>query len=165
MFCSGCGRALEPAQTVCPQCGRPVAPPVPPVPGFEFVVDNYAGKIKVLGILWLVYAGITLVFGFIGMAILHAIFNGGTGPWEHGPVPHIWFFPALLPFVWALVAGRAILAAAAGWGLLKHTPWGRILAIVVAIISLIKFPLGTALGIATLIILVGARNWSLYEQL
>ena len=37
MFCSGCGQALNPGQTVCPQCKRPVAPLAPPVPGFEYV--------------------------------------------------------------------------------------------------------------------------------
>ena len=36
---------------------------VPPVPGFEFVLAAYASKVRVLGILWLVYAGISLIFG------------------------------------------------------------------------------------------------------
>jgi hypothetical protein len=165
MFCSGCGRTLEQGQAVCPQCNRPVAPQLPPVPGFEFAVAGYASKIRVLGILWLVYAGISLLFGMVGMAFLHSIFSGGTGPWAHGPMPHAWFAPALLRFAWIFVLGRAILAAVAGWGLLERTQWGRIVAIVVAILCLVRLPLGTALGIATLIILMGTRNWSLYEEL
>ena len=165
MFCSGCGRVLEQGQVVCPQCNRPVAPQMPSVPGFEYVLAAYAGKIKVLGVLWLVYAGITLLFGLIGMAILHSIFNGGTGPWAHEPMPHIWFFPTLIHLTWIFVVGRALLAAVAGWGLLERTQWGRIVAIVAAILCLIRIPLGTALGIATLIILMGQRNWSLYEEL
>jgi hypothetical protein len=36
---------------------------------------------------------------------------------------------------------------------------------VVSILSLIKFPFGTALGIATLVILLGYRNSALYDQL
>ncbi len=165
MFCSGCGRTLVQGQVVCPQCNRPVAAQVPPVPGFEFVLAAYASKIRVLGILWLVYAGISLLFGLVGMAILHSIFSGGTGPWGHGPMPNMWFFPGLLRFAWLFVVGRAVLAAVAGWGLLERTQWGRIVAIVAAILCLIRFPLGTALGIATLIILIGARNWALYEEL
>ncbi len=165
MFCSGCGRTLAQGQVVCPQCNRPVAAQVPPVPGFEFVLAAYASKIRVLGILWLVYAGITLFFGLIGVAILHAIFAGGMGPWGHGPMPQMWFFPGLLRFAWLFVVGRAALAAVAGWGLLEKTQWGRIVAIVAAILCLIRFPLGTALGIATLIILIGTRNWALYEDL
>jgi hypothetical protein len=165
MFCSGCGCTLAQGQVVCPQCNRPVAPQLPPVPGFEFVVAAYASKIRVLGILWLVYAGISLLFGMVGMAVLHSIFSGGTGPWANGPMPHAWFAPALLRFAWVFILGRSILAAVAGWGLLERTLWGRIVAIVAAILCLVRLPLGTALGIATLIILIGTRNWSLYEEL
>lgn len=165
MFCSGCGRSLAPGQVVCPQCNRPVAPQVPPVPGFEFALAAYASKIRVLGVLWLVYSGITLLFGLVGMAILHSIFSGGAGPWGHGPMPNMWFFPGLLRFAWIFVVGRAALAAVAGWGLLERAPWGRIVAIIAAILSLVHIPFGTAIGIATLIILMGARNWALYEDL
>ena len=42
---------------------------------------------------------------------------------------------------------------------------GPFVAIVAAILSLIKFPFGTAIGIWTLIMLLGYRNSSLYEQL
>lgn len=165
MYCSGCGRSLEQGQVICPQCNRPVAQAVPPVPGFELVLAGYAGKIRVLGILWLVYAGISMLFGFIGMAFLHSIFSGSTGPWAHGPLPHAWFLPGLLTLAWPFILGRSVLAAIAGWGLLERTQWGRILAIIAAILSLVRIPLGTALGIATLIILIGTRNWMLYEEL
>jgi hypothetical protein len=165
MFCSGCGRALEQGQVICPQCNRHVAPQLPPVPGFEFVVAAYASKIRVLGILWLVYAGISLLFGMVGMAVLHSIFSAHGAPWMQGHGPQMWFFPGLLRFAWVFILGRSILAAVAGWGLLERTQWGRIVAIVAAILCLVRLPLGTALGIATLIILIGTRNWSLYEEL
>ncbi len=165
MFCSGCGRALESGQVVCPQCNRPVAPQVPPVPGFEFVLAAYASKIRVLGILWLVYAGITLIFGFVGLAFAHAFLSGGFGPFANGHGPQMWFFPGLLRFAWLFTSGRAILAAVAGWGLLERALWGRIVAIIAAVLCLVHPLLGTAIGIATLIILIGQRNWSLYEEL
>jgi hypothetical protein len=60
---------------------------------------------------------------------------------------------------------RAALAIAAGWGLMEHTQWGRMVAIIAAIFSLLKFPFGTALGIWTLVVLLGYRNSSLYDQL
>jgi len=163
MFCSGCGHALAQGQIVCPQCNRPVAPQVPPVPGFEFLLAGYASKVRVLGILWLVYAGITLIFGIVGLAFAHA-FLSGFGPFAHSHVPQTWFFPGLLRFAWLFMVGRAVLAAVAGWGLLERTQWGRIVAIIASILSLIRIPLGTALGIATLIILIGARNWTLYDE-
>jgi hypothetical protein len=156
---------LEQGQIVCPQCNRPVAPAVPPVPGFEFALAGYASKVRVLGILWLVYAGITLVFGIVGLAFAHAFLSGGFGPFAHSHVPQTWFFPGLLSIAWVFMLGRTVLAVVAGWGLLERSQWGRIVAIIAAILCLIRIPLGTALGIATLIILIGARNWMLYDEL
>ena len=48
---------------------------------------------------------------------------------------------------------------------LERAPWGRVVAIVAAILCLLKFPFGTAMGIWTLIVLLGYRNSTLYEQL
>lgn len=173
MYCSGCGQALTQGQTFCPNCGRPVAPmpPIgpPPVPGLEVQLDSYASKIKALGVLWFVYAGVWLLVSLAGIAFMKAIMFGGFGPWMHpwmhGTPPPYWLFPAILPFVWLFVALRTALALAAGWGLLHHAGWGRIVAIIAAILNLIKFPFGTALGIFTLVVLLGYQNTRLYEQI
>ena len=170
MYCSGCGQAMEPGQGFCPKCGRAiapnaVAPMVFPMPDPQFVLANYAGKVRVLGILWLVYAGLSTILGFAGLAFAHAFFSGAFGTWMHGPMPPTWVFPAILHFAWLMLALRGILAAVAGWGLLERTEWGRIVAIIAAIVCLIKIPFGTALGVATLIILLGYRNSMLYEQM
>ena len=170
MFCSGCGQSLAPGQAFCSQCGRPVGVPVPPVPGLEFQLDSYAGKVKLLSIFWFIYAGLNLVLGFAGLAIMRAFFSGQFapwmhGPWAHGPMPPEFLGSALIPLVWAFLILRVGLALLAAWGLLAHTRWGRILAIIVAILSILKFPFGTAMAIWTLIVLLGYRNARLYEQL
>lgn len=165
MFCSGCGHALEPGGAFCLQCGRPAAPAVPPPPGLDYQLASYAGKVRVLGILWIVYAGISLLLGFAGLAFAKAFLFGGFGPWMHGPMSPNWFESAWFHLVWVLLSVRVILCVVAGWGLLERTQWGRVVAIVAAIVCLIRIPLGTALGIATLIILLGYRNSALYEQL
>jgi hypothetical protein len=165
MFCSHCGTALPVGQSVCPQCHQPVPPLVPPVPGFEFQLAGYAGKVRTLGIFWIVYAFLSLALGIAGISFAKALFAGNFGPWANGDMPQAWFFPVAMHFVMLFIIGRAALCAVAGWGLMEHAAWGRILAIVVAILSLIKFPFGTALGIFTLVILLGYRNSSLYEQL
>jgi hypothetical protein len=167
MYCSGCGTALAPGLPACPQCGRPAVPPVPPVPAFEYQLENYRGRLRVLSILWFVYGGLTLVMGFTGLAFARAFFMGGFGPWMNGPMhggPPGWM-PMAMHFAWVMVAGRALLAVVAGWGLMEHAEWGEIAAIVVAILSLIHIPFGTALGIWTLVMLLGYRNSTLYEQL
>ena len=169
MFCSGCGQALTPGQGFCPQCGRPVAPMTPPVPGFDVELDSYDRKVKALAIVWFVYAGLALLTGFAGIAFLKAFFFGGPGPWMHpwfhGPMPPSWIFPAIVQFVWIMLVLRAGLAVAAGWGLLQRAQWGRIVAIIAAIFSILKFPFGTALAIWTLVVLLGYRNSTLYEHL
>jgi hypothetical protein len=48
---------------------------------------------------------------------------------------------------------------------MERTDWGRIVAIVAAFLILLKFPFGTALGIWTLVTLLGYRNTTLYQQL
>jgi len=169
MYCSGCGHALAPGQPVCPQCGRPVAPVVPPVPGLQFQIASYAGKIRVLSIVWFVYAAFSLLTGMAGLAFAHAFlsnhFGGwGHGPWSYGPGPE-WFGPAMLHFAWIFLVLRSCLAVAAGWVLMERSKWGRVLAIVAAFFSLLRFPFGTALGIWTLVLLLGYQNTTLYEQL
>ena len=175
MFCSGCGQLLESGRSFCPRCGKPATqaeqmnpavPPVPgPVPDFDLLVRNYAGKVKVLAILWFVYAALSVLAGFAGLAFLRAFASGSFGSWMGASAPPSWVFPSIVHFVWIAIVIRAILAVIAGWGLLERTQWGRVIAIVAAIFALIRFPLGTALGIATLVILLGGRNSALYERI
>jgi len=165
MFCSGCGQALTPGQAFCAHCGRPLAAVVPPVPGLQFQLESYAGKVRLLSIFWFIYAGLSLVLAFAGLSFAHAILSGAFGPWARGPMPPNIFGPAFLHFIWIILTLRVALTVAAAWGLLQHAPWGRILAVVVAVLSLIHFPIGTALGIWTMMVLLGYRNSSLYEQL
>jgi hypothetical protein len=170
MFCSGCGQALAQGQAVCTQCGRPVAPVVPPVPGLQFQLENYAGKIRALTLVWFLYAAYSLLFGLAGLTFAHSFFSNHFGPWGHGPwangsIPPDWFGQAIFHFAWVALMIRVGLALVAAWGLHERTQWGRIVAIVAAILNLIHPPLGTALGIWTLVVLLGYRNTTLYEQL
>jgi hypothetical protein len=175
MFCSGCGQPLTPGQSICPQCNRPVTPSVPLVAGLEFQLANYAGKVKALSVVWFIYAGFSILSGFIGLAFADAILAGRFGPWasEHwmnGPMTHSPVFPfffgrAILHFAWVAVLIRTGLAFAAGWGLMERAQWGRIVAIIAAFLSILKFPIGTAIGIFTLVVLMGYRNTRLFDQL
>jgi hypothetical protein len=142
---------------------------VPPIPGLQFQVESYAGKVKALSIVWFIYAAFSLLTGIAALTFAQAFFANhfgawGHGPWSNGPGPE-WLGPALLHFVWVVLMVRTGLALVAAWGLLERTQWGRIVAIVAAFLSLLKFPFGTALGIWTLVVLLGYRNTTLYEQL
>jgi hypothetical protein len=140
------------------------------VPGIQFQLESYAGKVKALSVVWFIYAGLSVSTGIIGLAFANAFMGGRFGywmhgPWAHGPMPPMWFLPAAMHVAWIFLVVRAGLALAAGWGLWERSPWGRIVAIVAAFLSLLKFPFGTALGIWTLVVLMGYRNTTLYEQL
>jgi hypothetical protein len=170
MYCSGCGLALAPGQAACPKCGRSAMAPVPPMPGLAFQLESFAGKVRALGVVWLIYAAVALVTGIAGLAFANAFFSGHFapwmyGPWGHGPMPPMGLGPVILRFAWVFLLVRVGLAALAGWGLLERTQWGRIVAIVAAILCLLKFPFGTAMGIWTLVVLLGYRNSTLYDQL
>lgn len=170
MYCSACGQALVPGQPVCPQCGRPLAAPVPSVPNFDFQLNNYANRVRALSMVWYIYGGISMVFSLLGLAFANAFFHGNFGPWAHGPWAHgpwnpDFFGPAFIHFAFAMVMVRSALAIIAGWGLMERTQWGRVVAIVAGVLSLIRIPIGTALGIWTLVTLLGYRNTTLYDQL
>jgi len=51
----------------------------------------------------------------------------------------------------------------AGYGLLNYKSWARILSIILAILNLILFPIGTALGIYTLIIMFNEETKALFR--
>jgi hypothetical protein len=156
MFCSTCGQPLAPGQPVCANCGHPVAAVIPPVPNFGFQVQNYSSRVRALSIVWFIYGGLSLTVGLLGMAFAHSFFHGGFGPWGGGFGPGWWWGPALMRFAWSILIVRSALALLAGWGLMERTA---------AIFSLIRIPIGTALGIWTLVTLLGYRNTTLYDQL
>jgi ABC-type glycerol-3-phosphate transport system permease component len=78
----------------------------------------------------------------------------------HGPS---WM--ALLPIVVTVTVVMAGLAVLAGYSLLNRKPWGRMLAIVLAVLALFKFPVGTALGIYTLWVLAPMNSAAEYDSI
>jgi hypothetical protein len=56
----------------------------------------------------------------------------------------------------SLMALLALPGIAAGYGLLKRREWGRVLAIIVAVLGLVNFPIGTLIGVYVL--------WVLFQQ-
>jgi hypothetical protein len=71
----------------------------------------------------------------------------------------------MLPFIATMIAVSAGLALLVGYSLLTRRPWGRTLAIIVAILSLLKIPFGTAIGIYTLWVLAPADSGAEYDSI
>jgi hypothetical protein len=65
-----------------------------------------------------------------------------------------------------LVLLKAAVGFFSGWGLLQHEPWARVLSLVLGFIVLItNIPIGTALGVYTLWVLLPAQSDEDYHQL
>lgn len=105
--------------------------------------------ISLIGILWIVMGGLSLLFGLMGFLLLFGISfipdMGREAPFILRTIGTI------AVFFFALFGLPKIIA---GIGLLKKKEWGRVLTLIVSFISLLNFPLGTALGVYSIIILV-----------
>lgn len=76
----------------------------------------------------------------------------------------IWLRP-LLTSIGSITLLKAAAGFFAGWGLLQRESWARILALVVGFLALLNVPLGTALGIYTLWVLLPGQSDQEYREL
>ena len=103
--------------------------------------------VAILGWLYVVGHAIFLVIGaFVFLLLI------GLAPLTGEPEP-MWVLTLVGTTVGLLMAALGLPGLLAGWGLLTHKPWARVLAIVVGILSLVNFPIGTAIGLYTLWVL------------
>ena len=158
MFCNACGKELPPGQQFCGACGQPV--------GVAPVHNRVARHIQMLGILWLIYGSLELIGGVVLLFVSHVIFGHIvrlTSPNQPNPIPN--FLQPLLSTLAVFLLGKAAACLAGGVGLLQRAPWARVLVLVMAFVSLINMPLGTALGIYTLWVLLADNGQRQYEAL
>ena len=103
--------------------------------------------VTILGWLYVVGNSIFLVIGaFIFLLLI------GLAPVTGEPEAS-WVLGLVGTTVGMLMAALGVPGLLAGYGLLTRKPWARVLAIVVGILGLINFPVGTAIGIYTLWVL------------
>ena len=151
MFCDSCGTQLGPSATFCSKCGKPVrAATLMPQQG------RIAGHVRLLGILWLAISALRLIPGLFLM-----VFASPRVLPDDVPA----FVHALLPAIGMVFLFGAALGIAAGWGLLAHQPWARMLTIIFGAFSLVDIPFGTALGIYTLWVLLPAESEQEYRTM
>jgi hypothetical protein len=88
------------------------------------------------------------------------------GQIPNGPPPEVMaFLPALVTIVGCLVLLKAALGVVTGWGLLQHEDWARVVALVMGFLALLSVPVGTALGIYTLWVLLPSQSEQEYKTL
>ncbi len=131
--------------------------------------------LRTLGILWVILGVYRLLGWIFALPFLGGFFGGmghgwgrGVmyGPFGHGDMTfhHAWM-ATLIPMITLVVILMAGFSFLVGYALLTRQPWGRILAIIAAIFTLLKFPFGTALAIYTLWVLLPADSAAEYERI
>jgi hypothetical protein len=168
MVCQACGNPVAAEVHFCPRCGAQVvaaAPvnPLPPIaypPAYAMRPPRVQRNLQMLGILWCVFGAYRIIGGLIGIFALRIMserhFNRYGWTWHanfHGPFGPPWM-GAMVPFIAIVATVMAALAFLVGFSLL-----------VIAVLSLLKFPIGTALGIYTLWVLAPATSGVEYDAI
>jgi zinc-ribbon domain len=173
MVCQACGTPVAEGVHFCSKCGAQVvaAQQVYAQPPMPMYLPRVQRHLQTLGILWCVFGVLRVISGLVGMIFLRAMstHNFGDDAWMFGGRWHGPFAPMWIGSLWPVIAVTAVCAAAlaliAGYGLLNRRPWGRVLAIIAGVLALIKFPLGTALGIYTLWVLASGASGLEYDAI
>jgi len=152
MFCDRCGAQLQGPVTFCPYCRRQFAAAPPPP-----VVNRVQGHLRNVAVLWLVYSALRLLPGLF----LSSFSNWGIPFTDDVP----FFVHGIVRSVAGVFVATGLIGVIAGWGLYERRSWARILAIVLAFISLMHPPFGTAIGIYTLWVLLPASSEMEYQRM
>jgi hypothetical protein len=132
-------------------------------------VTRVSRHIHTLGILWCVYGAYRLLAGVVAMMFLMGIatpaFMGGMGSRGMSFMPFAPVMSGLAAVAGCFILLSSCLAFVTGFALITRKPWGRTLAIVAAILSLIKIPIGTAMGIYTLWVLAPSASGMEYDAI
>ena len=154
MYCSGCGQPLIGTQSFCPNCGKATdTASTPSQPSVPLPHIGLGRKLRALAFCWLANVALNIVILWVGYK-----------HWDETP-ENIRFITGIVIFAaWACVLSGLIAAI----GLLNLQTWGRtgaIIAAMIALVNLIEFPVGTAIGIWTLVVLLNAQNSAAYKGL
>jgi uncharacterized membrane protein (DUF2068 family) len=160
MFCDRCGANLQGPVSFCPHCGRQFAAAQPPPvvnPMVNPAVNRVAGHLRNVAVLWMVYAA---------LRVLPGLFLTSFSDWGLPFMDDASFFVhGFVRSVGHVFIATGVLGLIAGWGLYERRSWARLLAIILAFISLVHPPFGTAIGIYTLWVLLPATSEAEYQHL
>src|SRR6185437_1373007 len=158
MFCDACGTPLQSNQQHCSGCGKAITGAIIGYP----LRSRLQEHVRLLSILLFAFSAFEIIVGFVLLVLANTIFARMLDT----PVPPrpAEFLRVLFTFLGIFVLAKAVAGILAGWGLLNREPWGRVLALVLGFLALIHPPLGTALGIYTLWVLLPAKSEAEYQK-
>jgi len=104
--------------------------------------------VSILGWLFIVSNALFLLIGGFVFVLLTGLGQSVSDPEARAILPLVGSSVGLL------LGLLSVPGLAAGYGLLTRKPWARVLGIVVAVLGLFNFPVGTAIGIYALCVLL-----------
>lgn len=119
--------------------------------------------LKVTAVLFILM-GVVLIFLAVLMSLVFSVVGGVVG--ASGEEDAVVALAALGLTGVALTIFLLVMSVPyiiCGWGLWKRRSWARIMGIVLAILALFEFPIGTAFGVYALIILFKAETEKLFS--
>jgi hypothetical protein len=136
----------------------------PPYAGY-LAPPRVPNHLQTLAILWYALGAFRLITGFIAALAFHSFAHSGWFLFNELSA----FPPSLLGSLASVIAISSFVWGTAslfvGWSLQARKPWARGAAIFMAILTLFKFPVGTAVGIYTLWVLAPARSGVEWQQI
>jgi len=162
MYCYQCGAELSEDAKFCSGCGRTVDAAQPVVAGKN--PRDMATHVQILA--WL-FIGSAVLYGMLGLALLIApaiLQNLPITPPPDVPFDVIQFVSSIAGLIGTAILLVAAGSAAAGIGLMQYQSWGRVLALIMSAVMLIKIPFGTALGIYAFWVLLSQRGREYYDR-
>jgi zinc-ribbon domain len=169
MFCTKCGSEIEQHARFCSKCGSeatsaaasPVAtPPAQP----KRAEHDMAMHINILGWLLVGSAILTAIGGIIVLFASQIIQHlpGDVARQMPPGIPHfvMWITSVVGLAIIALASG----IAAAGVGLLQYKSWARVLAIIMAVLLVFHFPIGTVIAIYAFWVLFSDEGQQYYKS-
>ncbi|MFX1536916.1 MAG: zinc ribbon domain-containing protein [Promethearchaeota archaeon] len=169
-FCHSCGNGVSPDSAYCEACGTKLtATPAsysytaPPTPNYRTEGGDYKGYITLIGVLDIIFGLPALLLGvflvLVDVSVVGLIQSGRIS--IDNIVSHIDLpDPALLYLgaAFVLIVGIAFLfwsliSIGSGFKLLRYRNSGRIGSMILGVLALFNFPLGTLYGLFKLYIL------------
>lgn len=114
--------------------------------------------VKILGVIYIVGGALMALLGLMLFGILT---GSGLISGDHTAMLTTGIVGTALAVFFCLLALPSVIA---GIGLLKFRNWARVLAIVLGVLHLFGFPIGTAIGVYTLYVLLNDKTAPLFAQ-
>ncbi|HEV1993683.1 MAG TPA: zinc ribbon domain-containing protein [Candidatus Acidoferrum sp.] len=189
MYCDRCGMQLTAGAQFCSKCGKAIVgggAATPPAAGRGMgqaagpagaygVAAGADGRVqrhlRTVATLWTIN-GILRLAGVCWMMLFGSMVFPFLRGWGRGVV---WPFGGRwgwdIPFLGGLFSVGiflglfGVLHLVLAWGLFEREPWARMLGLALGFLALLRFPLGTALGIYTLWVLLPESSGAEYDRL